>query len=175
MRWLGRSVPRARRTRPAGGIGLKIKPLFGLKKPRQAGKESRSPDAAQICAGAVDGTRMTELPRKITDDPYGAAILIRRLVMEQGIAYWRRYLTAFALMGVARRKYRRGRAQRQQDGAGLQPFESVPRPVLLLHDGVPDGNRAGETPGAAEHRSEQPVVWRAHAAGSRRQSGERRR
>jgi ATP-binding cassette subfamily B protein len=31
---------------------------------------------------------MTELPskptRKITDDPYGAAILIRRLVMEQG-------------------------------------------------------------------------------------------
>jgi subfamily B ATP-binding cassette protein MsbA len=44
---------------------------------------------------------MTELPRKITDDPYGAAILIRRLVMEQGIAYWRRYLTAFALMGVA--------------------------------------------------------------------------
>ena len=27
---------------------------------------------------------MTELPRKITDDPYGAAILIRRLVAEQG-------------------------------------------------------------------------------------------
>jgi ATP-binding cassette subfamily B protein len=44
---------------------------------------------------------MTKLPRKITDDPYGAAILIRRLVMEQGIAYWRRYLTAFMLMGVA--------------------------------------------------------------------------
>jgi subfamily B ATP-binding cassette protein MsbA len=44
---------------------------------------------------------MTEVPRKITDDPYGAAILIRRLVMEQGIAYWWRYLTAFALMGVA--------------------------------------------------------------------------
>src|SRR5947207_13620965 len=47
---------------------------------------------------------MTELPskptRKITDDPYGAAILIRRLVMEQGFVYWRRYLTAFALMGV---------------------------------------------------------------------------
>src|SRR5207249_3852586 len=38
--------------------------------------------------------------RKITDDPYGAAILIRRLVMEQGFVYWRRYLTAFALMGV---------------------------------------------------------------------------
>ena len=35
---------------------------------------------------------MTELPKKITDDPYGAAILIRRLVMEQGVAYWRRYL-----------------------------------------------------------------------------------
>src|SRR6476660_5760384 len=48
---------------------------------------------------------MTEPPvrptRKITDDPYGAAILIRRLVAEQGFAYWRRYLTAFALMGVA--------------------------------------------------------------------------
>src|SRR5712671_2027659 len=45
--------------------------------------------------------RMAELPKKITDDPYGAAILIRRLVMEQGVAYWRRYLTAFLLMGVA--------------------------------------------------------------------------
>src|SRR6202165_4867888 len=44
---------------------------------------------------------MTELPKKITDDPYGAAILIRRLVMEQGAAYWRRYLLAFALMGVS--------------------------------------------------------------------------
>jgi ATP-binding cassette subfamily B protein len=48
---------------------------------------------------------MTELPskptRKITDDPYGAAILIRRLVMEQGFVYWRRYLTAFALMGIS--------------------------------------------------------------------------
>ena len=44
---------------------------------------------------------MTELPKKITDDPYGAAILIRRLVAEQGLVYWRRYLLAFALMGVA--------------------------------------------------------------------------
>ena len=44
---------------------------------------------------------MAEFPRKITDDPYGAAILIRRLVVEQGAAYWRRYLLAFALMGVA--------------------------------------------------------------------------
>jgi ATP-binding cassette, subfamily B, bacterial MsbA len=44
---------------------------------------------------------MTELPRKITDDPYGAAILIRRLVMEQGVVFWRRYLTAFVLMGAA--------------------------------------------------------------------------
>jgi ATP-binding cassette subfamily B protein len=43
---------------------------------------------------------MTELPRKITDDPYGAAILIRRLIVEQGLSYWRRYLAAFALMGV---------------------------------------------------------------------------
>ncbi|WP_439924740.1 ABC transporter ATP-binding protein [Nitrobacter sp. JJSN] len=44
---------------------------------------------------------MTELPKKITDDPYGAAILIRRLITEQGIAYWRRYLAAFALMAVS--------------------------------------------------------------------------
>src|SRR6195952_1850965 len=45
--------------------------------------------------------RMTDLPRKITDDPYGAAILVRRLVMEQGAAYWRRYLLAFFLMAVS--------------------------------------------------------------------------
>ena len=44
---------------------------------------------------------MTELPKKITDDPYGAAILIRRLVTEQGAVYWRRYLQAFALMAVS--------------------------------------------------------------------------
>ena len=44
---------------------------------------------------------MVNFPKKITDDPYGAAILIRRLVMEQGIVHWRRYLTAFLLMGVA--------------------------------------------------------------------------
>src|SRR5882757_911597 len=49
----------------------------------------------------VDGTRMTKTPRKITDDPYGAAILVRRLVTEQGLAYWRRYLLAFVLMGIA--------------------------------------------------------------------------
>jgi ABC-type multidrug transport system fused ATPase/permease subunit len=44
---------------------------------------------------------MTELPKKITDDPYGAAILIRRLITEQGAIYWRRYLLAFVLMGVS--------------------------------------------------------------------------
>ena len=44
---------------------------------------------------------MAEFPRKITDDPYGAAILIRRLATEQGAVYWRRYLSAFALMAVA--------------------------------------------------------------------------
>src|SRR2546421_10706827 len=44
---------------------------------------------------------MTEFPKKITDDPYGAAILIRRLITEQGAAYWRRYLIAFLLMGVS--------------------------------------------------------------------------
>ncbi|MGB3866590.1 MAG: ABC transporter ATP-binding protein [Xanthobacteraceae bacterium] len=44
---------------------------------------------------------MTDAPRKITDDPYGAAILIRRLVSEQASAYWRRYLVAFILMAIA--------------------------------------------------------------------------
>jgi ATP-binding cassette subfamily B protein len=43
----------------------------------------------------------SKLPSKITDDPYGAAILIRRLVAEQGLAYWRRYLLAFSLMAIA--------------------------------------------------------------------------
>src|SRR3569832_92146 len=43
---------------------------------------------------------MAEFPKKITDDPYGAAVLIRRLVVEQGLGYWRQYLAAFALMGV---------------------------------------------------------------------------
>jgi ATP-binding cassette subfamily B protein len=45
--------------------------------------------------------RMAEFPRKITDDPYGAAILIRRLIMEQAATYWRRYLLAFVLMAVS--------------------------------------------------------------------------
>ncbi|MDO8981090.1 MAG: ABC transporter ATP-binding protein [Afipia sp.] len=44
---------------------------------------------------------MTELPRKITDDPYGAAALIRRLITEQGLQHWRRYAVAFALMTVS--------------------------------------------------------------------------
>src|SRR3979411_187371 len=45
--------------------------------------------------------RMAEFPRKITDDPYGAAILLRPLITEQGATYWRRYLFAFVLMGVS--------------------------------------------------------------------------
>src|SRR5260370_25777237 len=45
--------------------------------------------------------RMAEFPKKITDDPYGAAILIRRLTMEQAATYWRRYLLAFVLMAVS--------------------------------------------------------------------------
>src|ERR1700761_9551256 len=44
---------------------------------------------------------MTQPPKKITDDPYGAAVLIRRLVMEQGALHWRRYLVAFGFMGLA--------------------------------------------------------------------------
>jgi ABC-type multidrug transport system fused ATPase/permease subunit len=44
---------------------------------------------------------MTELPKKITDDPHGAAILVRRLIMEQGRVYWRRYLLALGLMAIS--------------------------------------------------------------------------
>ena len=44
---------------------------------------------------------MTPIPRKITDDPYGAAALIRRLITEQGAVYWRRYLLAFGLMAIS--------------------------------------------------------------------------
>src|ERR1700738_330931 len=45
--------------------------------------------------------RMAEFPKKITDDPYGAAILIRRLIMEQAATYWRRYLLAFVRMAIS--------------------------------------------------------------------------
>jgi ATP-binding cassette, subfamily B, bacterial MsbA len=44
---------------------------------------------------------MANTPRKITDDPYGAMILIRRLVTEQGLVHWRSYLRAFVLMGLS--------------------------------------------------------------------------
>jgi len=44
---------------------------------------------------------MSKAPRKITDDPYGAAGLIKRLVAEQGLAYWRRYALAFGMMGLS--------------------------------------------------------------------------
>ncbi|HET6838866.1 MAG TPA: ABC transporter ATP-binding protein, partial [Bradyrhizobium sp.] len=45
---------------------------------------------------------MTEQPpKKITDDPYGAAILVRRLISEQGVTHWRRYLLAFVLMAAS--------------------------------------------------------------------------
>src|SRR5215831_5985815 len=61
-----------------------------------------SPDDALAQRGlCCQGPLMADFPRKITDDPYGAAILIRRLVVEQGAAYWRRYLYAFVLMGIA--------------------------------------------------------------------------
>src|ERR1700750_2141058 len=59
-----------------------------------AGRAGRS-------AARRQGAWMAEFPKKITDDPYGAAILIRRLVTEQGAAYWRRYLVAFVLMAVS--------------------------------------------------------------------------
>src|SRR5262245_31787735 len=37
----------------------------------------------------------------ITQDPYGAARLIKRLIREQGAAYWRAYLVSFVLMAIA--------------------------------------------------------------------------
>ncbi|MBE0701900.1 MAG: ABC transporter ATP-binding protein [Afipia sp.] len=43
---------------------------------------------------------MPPIPRKITDDPYGAFQLIKRLVAEQGVLYWRRYLLVFFLMAI---------------------------------------------------------------------------
>jgi ATP-binding cassette, subfamily B, bacterial MsbA len=49
---------------------------------------------------------MAEIPTSndsnlsIRQDPYGAARLIKRLVMEQGAAYWRQYLFAFVLMAI---------------------------------------------------------------------------
>ena len=98
-----------------------------------------------------------------------------------------------------RREHQRGRAQRQQDGAGLQPRQPADgnarrlrgrrlpalwrlqrgrarrhaRAVLLLHDRLPAGDRARQAAGAAQHRPQQPAGRRAHAAGSRRQSGQR--
>src|SRR5262245_39672230 len=44
---------------------------------------------------------MANTPRKITDDPYGAMVLIRRLVTEQGLVHWRSYVRAFVLMAVS--------------------------------------------------------------------------
>lgn len=40
------------------------------------------------------------MTRKITDDPYAAIAIIKRLVMEQGMVFWRRYVVAFLLMAV---------------------------------------------------------------------------
>jgi ATP-binding cassette subfamily B protein len=43
---------------------------------------------------------MRRFPWKITDDPYGAFQLIKRLVIEQGATYWPRYLLVFILMAI---------------------------------------------------------------------------
>ena len=100
-----------------------------------------------------------------------------------------------------RRQHHRGRAQRQQDGAGFQPLQPADgnarrlrgrrrpdvwrlqrgrdgrhaRPVLLVPDRVPAGLRAGQAAGAAQHRAEQQSDRRAQAAGDRRQPGQRAR
>jgi ATP-binding cassette subfamily B protein len=44
---------------------------------------------------------MADIPRKITDDPTGAWVVIRRLLMEQASVHWRRYVMAFALMAIS--------------------------------------------------------------------------
>jgi ATP-binding cassette subfamily B protein len=40
-------------------------------------------------------------PAPLKNDPFGALVLIRRLLTEQGMTYWRRYAVAFTLMGIA--------------------------------------------------------------------------
>jgi ATP-binding cassette subfamily B protein len=44
---------------------------------------------------------MAKISRKVTDDPFGAWTLIRRLIAEQALTYWRRYLVAFLLMAIS--------------------------------------------------------------------------
>jgi len=43
---------------------------------------------------------MSRFPSKVTDDPYGMFQLVKRLVAEQGAAYWPRYLLVFVLMAI---------------------------------------------------------------------------
>lgn len=43
---------------------------------------------------------MSKPPGKISDDPYGAMQVIKRLVAEQASVYWRRYLFVLAMMAV---------------------------------------------------------------------------
>ncbi len=89
--------------RPPPEIQASRKRLIGLEKrlhSRQGALSVRDAGHRLRCMGPG----MAEFPRKITDDPYGAAILIRRLVMEQGAAYWRRYLQAFAADGRCGRR-----------------------------------------------------------------------
>lgn len=44
---------------------------------------------------------MAELPNQVAEHTQSAAILVRRLITEQGATYWRRYLLAFVLMGIS--------------------------------------------------------------------------
>ncbi len=54
---------------------------------------------------AVDGPRMAGFPAPTSphdaDPRYETVALVRRLVAEQGVHYWRRYAVAFMLMGIA--------------------------------------------------------------------------
>jgi ATP-binding cassette subfamily B protein len=107
MRWHGKKSWRST-TFPARSRQSPDKPgkiRFWLEKSchcgHGVGRFRNNPDARAPAAARRQWNAMTEPPKKITDDPYGAAILVRRLIAEQGMAYWRRYLAAFALMAVS--------------------------------------------------------------------------
>ena len=114
-----------------------------------------------------------EIPRKITDDPYGAAILIRRLVAEQGPAYWRRYLLAFALMAVAAATtagsaYLLGevinKAYVDKDVRGIAEYAAARRapgsPALdIIVEGVIEGNDPSAIAAKVRPMAEAGATW----------------
>ena len=75
--------------------------------PAGPGKDSPKAAASQCC-GAKSAFRSKPAGRfrltalaSLKHDPHGALVLVRRLLAEQGMTYWRRYAVAFVLMGVS--------------------------------------------------------------------------